>query len=96
MSRMPYHLWLLFALLASCATDSSKDSIGDLKNQKVDLSDSAIEGSLEKALESYQKFLEQTPESNKMTPEASRRLADLKIQKEYGTLEGAKKYREKS
>ncbi len=38
---------------------------------------------------SYQRFLEETPDSA-LTPEATRRLADLKIEKEYGTLtEGA-------
>jgi len=34
---------------------------------------------------SYQRFLEDTPDSA-LTPEAIRRLADLKIEKEYGTL----------
>jgi len=44
-----------------------------------------IEGGLEKAMLGYQRFLEDTPDSA-LTPEAIRRLADLKIQKEYGTL----------
>ena len=77
----------LIILLASCSTSSNKGSIGQLKDTKADLADSKIEGGFEKAMQSYQKFLEQTPESS-MTPEALRRLADLKIQKEYGTLEG--------
>ena len=85
----------LFVLLASCASSSSKDSIGQLKGVKVDLADIKIEGGFEKAMQSYQKFLEQTPESA-MTPEALRRLADLKIQKEYGTLEGASKSEKKA
>ena len=85
----------LFALLASCATSSNKDSIGQLKNVKIDLADIKIEGGFEKAMQSYQKFLEQTPESA-MTPEALRRLADLKVQKEYGTLEGATKTEKKA
>lgn len=78
----------LIAFLASCGTSSNKDSIGQLKDTRIDLTDSKIEGGFEKAMQSYQKFLEQTPESG-MTPEALRRLADLKIQREYGTLEGA-------
>jgi tetratricopeptide (TPR) repeat protein len=81
---------VLIVLLASCGTSSNRDSIGQLKGVKIDLSDTKIEGGFEKAMQSYQKFLEQTPESA-MTPEALRRLADLKIQKEYGTLEGATK-----
>src|SRR5512139_4058090 len=79
---------VLAAMLVSCASDSNKGSIGQLKDVKIELADAKIEGGLEKAMQSYQKFLEQTPESS-MTPEALRRLADLKIQKEYGTLEGA-------
>lgn len=83
-----FFMFALIALLASCATSSNKDSIAQLKDMKIDLADAKIEGGFEKAMQSYQKFLEQTPESS-MTPEALRRLADLKIQKEYGTLEGA-------
>lgn len=81
-------IFVLLGLLTSCSTSSNKDSIGQLKDVKIDLTDIKVEGGFEKAMRSYQKFLEQTPESS-MTPEALRRLADLKIQKEYGTLEGA-------
>ena len=88
-------IFILISLLLSCSTSSNKGSIGQLKNTKVDLSDTQIEGGFEKAMQSYQKFLEQTPESA-MTPEALRRLADLKIQKEYGTLEGATKSEKKA
>ncbi len=90
-----YMFVAVIALLASCGTSSNKDSIGNLKDSKVDLSDSNIEGGFEKAMQSYQKFLEQTPESS-MTPEALRRLADLKIQKEYGTLAGATSFEKKA
>ena len=34
-------------------------------------------------MEGYQRFLEETPESA-LTPAAMRRLADLKIEREYG------------
>ena len=88
-------LLTLIVLLASCGTNSNKGAIGQLKDTKIDLADSKIEGGLEKAIQSYQKLLEQTPESS-MTPEALRRLADLKIQKEYGTLEGAKSNEKKA
>lgn len=73
--------------LASCGTDTSKDSIAQLRDVKVDLTDVKIDAGADKAMQSYQKFLEQTPETA-MTPEALRRLADLKIQQEYGTVEG--------
>lgn len=85
----------MFVFLTSCASNPNNDSIGNLKGVKVDLADVKIEGGFEKAMQSYQKFLEQTPESA-MTPEALRRLADLKIQKEYGTLEGATKTEKKA
>ena len=78
----------VWILLASCGTSSNRDSIAQLKGAKVDLTDVKIEGGLDKAMQNYQKFLDQTPESA-MTPEAIRRLADLKIKKEYGTLKGA-------
>ena len=88
-------IFTLTLLLVSCGTGTNKGSIGQLKNTKVDLTDTKIEGGFEKAMQSYQKFLEQTPESA-MTPEALRRLADLKVQKEYGTLEGATKSEKKA
>jgi len=95
MSYSRFFMFALTALLASCATSSNKDSIGQLKDIKIDLADSKIEDGFEKAMQSYQKFLEQTPESS-LTPEALRRLADLKIQKEYGTLEGATRSEKKA
>ena len=63
-----------------------KGTIGELKHVKLDLKDQKIEGGIEKAMQSYQKFLDETPETA-MTPEAIRRLADLKLEKEYGVAE---------
>jgi tetratricopeptide (TPR) repeat protein len=84
-------------VLASCATNTRDNtgSIGELRQSRVDLTDVKIDDSTELAIQSYKKFLEQTPEGG-MTPEALRRLADLKVQKEYGTLEGVKRNQEKS
>ena len=79
-------LMVLSVLLASCAAMSEKGTIAQLRRVELDLEDKKIEGGIEKAMEGYQKFLEETPESA-MTPEAIRRLADLKIEKEYGTFE---------
>lgn len=73
-------------LLASCASISEKGTIAELRRVDLDLEDKKIEGGIEKAMEGYRTFLEKTPESA-MTPEAIRRLADLKIEKEYGTFE---------
>jgi tetratricopeptide (TPR) repeat protein len=95
MSRIRWLLIPCLATLASCASDSGKGSIAQLRDFKVDLTDVKVEAGSDKAMQSYQKFLEQTPEAA-MTPEALRRLADLKIQKEYGTLEGVTRNENKS
>lgn len=73
-------------LLAACAASVDKGTIGQLKHVKLELADEKIEGGIEKAMLGYQKFLEETPESA-MAPEAIRRLADLKLEKEYGQVE---------
>lgn len=76
--------------LASCAQVGSRGTLADLRNVEPELKDETIEDGLDKAMQSYRRFLEQTPESA-MTPEALRRLADLKIEQEFGYVqEGAK------
>jgi len=61
------------------------DTIATLRHARIEIREEKIEGGLEKAMRSYQRFLEDTPDSA-LTPEAIRRLADLKIEKEYGTI----------
>ena len=80
------HLLPLFFLLLinACAFDEN-GTIGDLRDVDVEIVDARIEGGLEKAMKSYQRFLQQTPESA-MTPDAIRRLADLNVEKEYGVI----------
>lgn len=77
---------------ASCASTSDHDTLADLRDISIDVKEEVIEGGFDKAIASYQRFLEETPESA-MTPEAIRRLADLKIEKEYGMMKdgGARK-----
>ncbi len=75
-------------LLLSCASGIDKQTLASLEKIEPDLQEAEIEGSLDKAMQSYQKFLEETPETA-MTPEALRRLADLKIEKEYGVANEA-------
>ena len=70
------------ALLASCAMTNREGTLASLNDVEFEVKEEKVDGSLEKALASYQKFLEETPETE-MTPEALRRLADLKIQKDY-------------
>lgn len=70
-------------LLHGCGVAGRQDTIADLNKVQIEIREEYVEGSLEKAMESYQKFLQETPEGA-LTPEAIRRLADLKIEKEYG------------
>jgi tetratricopeptide (TPR) repeat protein len=72
-------------MLVACHSISDKDTIAKLRHMQIEIKEEKIEGGLEKAMLSYQRFLEETPDSA-LTPEATRRLADLKIEKEYGTL----------
>ncbi|HUI46259.1 MAG TPA: tetratricopeptide repeat protein [Nitrospirota bacterium] len=84
-------LKLLFALsllFVSCQTPHAKDTLASLRGENIDIKEERIEGGLDKAMEGYQRFLEETPGSSKLKPEAMRRLADLKIEKEYGLLPG--------
>lgn len=71
------------AVLAACSSAPQKDTLATLRNVPADLQDVKVEGGLDTAMQSYQRFLEETPETQR-TPEAMRRLADLKIEKEYG------------
>lgn len=81
---------ILPLLLAGCASGDSwksSSSIGSLKGKSVEVKEEKIDGSLEKAMASYKHFLESTPETE-MTPEALRRLADLKIESVEGLYGG--------
>ncbi|MBA3981650.1 MAG: hypothetical protein C0462_13725, partial [Alcanivorax sp.] len=79
--------WLLvLCLLGGCTSMSERGTLAQLQRVSLDLEDVRIEGGIERAMQSYQRFLEETPESA-MTPEALRRLADLKLEREYGVLE---------
>ncbi len=78
-------MWAAPLLLVACSTISEKDTIAELRHRKIEIKEEKIAGGLDKAMLGYQRFLEDTPESA-LKPEAIRRLADLKIEKEYGTF----------
>jgi tetratricopeptide (TPR) repeat protein len=89
MNRIRLFILTLPVILVACASTGSKDTIANLRHKKIEIKEEKIEGGLEKAMLSYSGFLKDTKESP-LKPEAIRRLADLKIEKEYGTLtEGA-------
>ncbi|WP_105103450.1 tetratricopeptide repeat protein [Microbulbifer pacificus] len=73
-------------LLGACASNSGK-TIGSLQKVDIKIQETHIDGSLEKALASYQKYLQETPETA-LTPEAIRRIADLKIKQAHRAEEG--------
>lgn len=76
---------LLVLMTLACQSMGNRDTIAKLREEKVEIEEIKIEGGLDKAMESYKRFLEETPDSP-LAPDAIRRLADLKIEKEYGTL----------
>nr|WP_010131640.1 tetratricopeptide repeat protein [Microbulbifer agarilyticus] len=73
-------------LLSACASNSGQ-TIGSLQKVEIEIRETQIDGSLEKALASYQKYLQETPETA-LTPEAIRRIADLKIKQAHRAEEG--------
>lgn len=85
MKRILLLTFAIPAILTACQTGGSRETIAQLRNAKIEIKEERVEGGLEKAMESYQRFLEETPESAQ-APEAMRRLADLKIEREYGYL----------
>jgi tetratricopeptide (TPR) repeat protein len=89
MKRIRLFILALPVMLAACSSVSTKDTIAELRNRQIEIKKEKIEGGLDKAMQGYQHFLEEAPHSA-LAPEAIRRLADLKIEKEYGTFtEGA-------
>ena len=76
---------MLSLVILGCGTFNQQGTISELNDVQPELKDTRIEDGLDKAMASYQHYLQKTPESQ-MTPEAMRRLADLKIEKEFGTL----------
>jgi tetratricopeptide (TPR) repeat protein len=88
MRRFALPALLAPALLAGCATHRvSQGTLGDLHKVRPDTQEVTVEGGLEQAMESYRRFLEETPETA-MTPEAIRRLADLQLEKQFGIRAG--------
>jgi TolA-binding protein len=81
-------LLLPLVLAASCASSppaERRGTLASLRKVQPDISDVRVEEGLQKAMQSYQRFLQETPEGA-LTPEAMRRLADLQVEKEYGVL----------
>jgi TolA-binding protein len=76
-------LLLELTLVAGCAGNPDRHTLARLRSVEPDLTEVQLDGGLDQAMLGYRKFLEEAPES-RLTPEAMRRLADLKLEKEYG------------
>lgn len=84
-SRIPAFA-LLMTLVAGCGTSAVRNgTLAELGDVKPDLQDVYLEDSLERAAQSYRRYLAETSESGK-TPEAMRRLADLQLEQAYGVI----------
>ncbi len=76
------------ALVVGCAGRAGPQAtLADLRKVAPDLQDVKVEQGLDEAMQAYRRFLEQAPETA-MTPEAMRRLADLKIERQFGLRAG--------
>ena len=72
-------------VVVACAVHTDEGTLADLRQIQAEVEEVSLDDSLDRAAQSYRRFLEETPEGT-MTPEAMRRLADLQIEKEYGLL----------
>ena len=71
--------------LAGCAATQPQGTLAELASVQPDVEEVYLEDGLERAAESYRRYLEETSESAR-TPEAMRRLADLQIEQAYGVI----------
>ena len=84
--RVRLGVWLMPLGLAACATSPDRHTLAELHNVQPDVQDVKVQDGLDTAMQSYRRFLQETP-VGRMTPEAMRRLADLQVEKAYG-IEG--------
>ena len=88
--RVDPRMLLVGALVAlSCSGNPNRQTLAGLRIVEPDLAEVNVADGVDQAMEGYRKFLEEAPTST-LTPEAMRRLADLKLEKEYGLLGQAK------
>jgi tetratricopeptide (TPR) repeat protein len=85
MTRHAVILALASIGLFACATTSDQETLAQLEQVQADIDEVYLDDTLERAAQSYRRYLEETSES-KRTPEAMRRLADLQIEQAYGVI----------
>ena len=88
-------LAFVLPVLAACAHQVDRTgTLASLQQVRPDTQEVPVDQGLDRAVQSYGDFLKQAPDS-KLAPEAMRRLADLKIEKEFG-IQGDGKLLERS
>jgi tetratricopeptide (TPR) repeat protein len=89
MRRLTIPIVLAPALFVGCAAHHkpTRATLADLHNVHPDVQEVRVDQGLDQAMQSYRRFLDETPETA-MTPEAMRRLADLQIEKQFGIHTG--------
>src|SRR5262250_721119 len=95
MRRLTIPIVLATALFVGCAAHHkpTRATLKDLHNVRPDVQEAKVDEGLDQALQGYRRFLEETPETA-MTPEAMRRLADLKLEQQFGIHGGDGKPKE--
>jgi cellulose synthase operon protein C len=74
----------LLPVIAACAHQADRSgTLATLHQVRPDTQEVPVDQGLDRAVQSYGDFLKQAPDSA-LAPEAMRRLADLKIEKEFG------------
>src|SRR6516162_4213399 len=77
-------LAFLLPVIAACAHQTDRSgTLATLHQVRPDTQEVPVEQGLDRAVQSYGDFLKQAPDSA-LAPEAMRRLADLKIEKQFG------------
>ena len=90
MRRRALALALAPVLAAGCAAHrepAASGTLAELRDVKPDVKEAKVDAGLDQAMQGYRRFLEETSETA-MTPEAMRRLADLKLEKQFGIRTG--------
>jgi len=85
MTRLLVPILAAPVLAAGCAGNPDRQTLAELRSVEPEMTEVRVEDGLDQAMLAYESFLEKSPKSA-LTPEAMRRLADLKIEKEYGIL----------
>jgi len=87
-NRSPLIFAFALAGLTACGTTfNNNGTLAELESLQPDVDEVYLDDSLDRAAQSYRRYLAETPESAR-TPEAMRRLADLQLEREYGVIGG--------